>query len=317
MQTQPIDFQPPAEEAAPFLLPARSAVFSERADRFAALANDHSLGDWLAFLGRLTRAQHDALAALPILPLPDAATLQQARNHGMPPLNAGSLPRPAAWRDVLRQLAMVVGHDAPPSARLSLDTLAAASDDRLEGLADTLLTGEPQAGDVAVLPFVAAALQVVFTALASQFDAGRLQPLDAPGVCPCCGSLPVASVVRLGAAINNLRYLHCSLCNSEWNVPRAICTACDTDQGVALHEVEGSKGAVRAETCDSCRSYLKIVYQERDPRVDPVADDLATLALDVLVDEVGYERSGPNLFLIGAHRGYSCERHSHGSGDSG
>ena len=32
-----------------------------------------------------------------------------------------------------------------------------------------------------------------------------------------------------GSAINNLRYLHCSLCNSEWNVTRATCTACDTD----------------------------------------------------------------------------------------
>jgi FdhE protein len=34
-----------------------------------------------------------------------------------------------------------------------------------------------------------------------------------------------------------------------------------------------------------------------------VADDLATLALDMLVDEAGYERSGPNLLLIGAHSG--------------
>jgi FdhE protein len=301
MQSQPIDFQPPAAEAAPFLLPVSATVFAERADRFAALADGHSLGDWLAFLGCLTRAQHDALQALPVLPLPDAATLEQARTHGMPPLNAGSLPRPAAWREILRQLAKDLGHDAPEAARRALEALLAADDARLDKLAETLLSGEPQPGDAAALPFVAAALQVVFTALAGQLDAGQLQPLDAHGVCPCCGSLPVSSIVRLGAAINNLRYLHCSLCNSEWNVPRAICTACDTDQGVALHEVEGSKGAVRAETCDACKSYQKIVYQERDPRVDPVADDLATLALDMLVDEAGYERSGPNLLLIGAN----------------
>jgi FdhE protein len=259
MQSQPIDFQPPAAEAAPFLLPVSATVFAERADRFAALADGHSLGDWLAFLGCLTRAQHDALQALPVLPLPDAATLEQARTHGMPPLNAGSLPRPAAWREILRQLAKDLGHDAPEAARRALEALLAADDARLDKLAETLLSGEPQPGDAAALPFVAAALQVVFTVL------------------------------------------HCSLCNSEWNVPRAICTACDTDQGVALHEVEGSKGAVRAETCDACKSYLKIVYQERDPRVDPVADDLATLALDMLVDEAGYERSGPNLLLIGAN----------------
>jgi FdhE protein len=39
--------------------------------------------------------------------------------------------------------------------------------------------------------------------------------------------------------------------------------------------------------------------QDKDPLVDPVADDLATLPLDLLVDEAGYERSGPNLFLLG------------------
>jgi FdhE protein len=34
--------------------------------------------------------------------------------------------------------------------------------------------------------------------------------------------------------------------------------------------------------------------------VDPVADDLASIALDMLVDEAGFERAGPNLLLIGA-----------------
>ncbi|UCV23038.1 formate dehydrogenase accessory protein FdhE [Ferribacterium limneticum] len=305
MQTQTIDFHPPAEEAAPILLPVTATLFADRADRFASLATGHSLGDWLEFLGQLSRAQHQALKTLPALPLPDAATLEQARTHGMPPLNIAH--RPAAWRNVLRQIAHELGKTAPDGARQALDALLAADDAWLDRLADTLLSGEIEAGDAAELPFIAAALQVVFTKLASQLDASQLQKLDAHGICPCCGSPAVASVVRLGAAINNLRYLHCSLCNSEWNVPRATCTACDTDKEVALHEVDGSSGqksgAVRAETCDACKSYLKIVYQEKDPRVDPVADDLATLALDMLVDEAGYERSGPNLLLIGAYSG--------------
>jgi FdhE protein len=301
MQTQPIDFHPPADEAAAILLPVTSCLFADRGERFAALAADHSLGDWLVFLGQLSRAQHEALKAMPALSLPEAETLEQARTHGMPPLNPAR--RPPEWRGVLRHIAHELGGAAPEGARKALDALSVADDAWLENLADTLLSGELEEGDAAELPFVAAALQVVFTQLASQLDASHLQKLDAHGVCPCCGSPAVASVVRLGAAINNLRYLHCSLCNTEWNVPRATCTACDTDKEVALHEVEGSKGAVRAETCDACKSYLKIVYQEKDPRVDPVADDLATLALDILVDEAGYARSGPNLLLIGAHRG--------------
>lgn len=300
MQPQPIDFHPPAEDAAPYLLPETRSLFADRADRFAALATDHSLGDWLAFLGRLSRAQHDALQALPDLPLPDAATLEQAQQHRMPPLNASVLRPPAAWRTIVRRFAGELGPEAPPAARQALDALAVSGDATLDTLADTLLSGDPQATDAALLPFVGAALQVVFTALASRLTAGRLQALDAHGVCPCCGSLPVASVVRLGAAINNLRYLHCSLCNTEWNAPRAVCTTCGTDKDVALHQLEGASGSVRAETCDACKSYLKIAYQEKDPHVDPVADDLATLALDLLVDETGYQRAGPNLLLINA-----------------
>ena len=300
MQPQPIDFHPPAEEAAPYLLPETRSLFADRADRFVTLAADHSLGDWLAFLGRLSRAQHDALQSLHELPLPDAAALEQAYQHRMPPLNAGAAPRPAAWRDIVCRFAGELGPEAPPAARHALDALAVSDDATLDALADALLIGDPQAADAALLPFVGAALQVVFTALASRLDAGRLQALDAHGVCPCCGSLPVASVVRLGAAINNLRYLHCSLCNTEWNAPRAVCTTCDTDKDVALQQIEGASGSVRAETCDACKSYLKIVYQEKDSHVDPVADDLATLALDLLVDDAGYQRAGPNLLLIGA-----------------
>lgn len=303
MQSQPINFQPPAEEAAPILLPVAASLFAERADRFAHLAAEHSLADWLDFMAQISRAQHEIAKGLPTLPLPDASTLEQARTHGMPPLNATALHRPAAWRFALQQLLLRLNETAPEGAKEAMKALSAAADQDLERLADMLLKGEPDMAHAAQLPFVAAALQVVFTQLASQLDASQVQKLDPHSVCPCCGSLPVASVVRLGAAINNLRYLHCSLCNTEWNVPRATCTTCDTDKEVALHEIEGSKGAVRAETCDSCKSYLKIVYQEKDPKVDPVADDLATLALDMLVDEAGYERSGPNLLLIGAHSG--------------
>ena len=304
MSTQPIDFHPPTDAVAAVLLPSKTSIFAERADRFDALAAGHQLGDWLTFLGQLSRAQQAALKTLPELPLPTAAAFEQAHQHGMPPLNASSLPRPAIWREVLRQLATSLIPDAPAAGRPALEALAIADDVRLEQLAETLLNGEPHLADAAELPFVAAALQVIFTALASQLDSRQLHPLDAHGVCPCCGSLPVASVVRLGSTVNNLRYLHCSLCNSEWNVSRAVCTTCATDKGVALHEIESTPGKpggiVRAETCDSCQSYLKIVYQEKDPHADPVADDLATLALDILVDEAGYQRSGPNLLLINA-----------------
>lgn len=308
MQAQPINFQAPSEEAAPILLPVTSTLFADRAARFAALAEGSSLGDWLGFLGDLSRAQQNVLPLASTVVLPAPEQLALAREHAMPPLDPGT--RPAEWRAVLRQLVaeLAAATPLPPSnVAQALAALQVADDDRLEALADQLLSGEPSAADAAQLPFVAAALQVVYTRLASLLDAASVQKLDYHNVCPCCGSPAVASIVRLGAAINNLRYLHCSLCNSEWNVPRAVCVDCGSEKEVALQELAGGSeqkvAAVRGETCDGCKSYLKIVYQEKDPLVDPVADDLATLALDLLLDEAGYQRAGPNLLLMGAHQG--------------
>jgi len=35
-----------------------------------------------------------------------------------------------------------------------------------------------------------------------------------------------------------------------------------------------------------------------DPRLDPVADDLASLGLDVLVGEAGWSRHAPNPLVL-------------------
>jgi len=299
-ETTAFDLNPPTDAIAAILLPVTASVFGERAARFDTLAEGHKLADWLHFLGRLTRAQHDALQSLPPLPPESPAALALAQQHHMPPLNATAAERPAVWRDVLRTLVAAVLPQAPVASRERLADLAAADDVRLEALADGLLHGAPDPAAAGELPLVAAALQVIWTARAAALDAAHLHKLDAPGVCPCCGSLPVASIVRLSPGINNLRYLHCSLCNSEWHVPRATCTACAGDKEMSLHQIEGSGAGIQAESCDACKSYLKIAYQEKDPRIDPVADDLATLALDLLVDEAGYGRSGPNLLLTNA-----------------
>ena len=283
------------------IAPAASTIFATRAQRFDQLAAGHSLGDWLQFLAALSRAQHEALQSLQVLPLPDAAQLTIAREHRMPPLPAQSWPRDPAWRASLLQIIAAVTAAAPEPARKDLARLAGFDAERIEALAERVLHTELYGDDAALLPYVAAALQVLWTAGAARLGGVAIAALDVPGVCPCCGFLPVASVVRSGGEVGNLRYLHCALCNTEWNLVRVKCTACDATEGVSYRHLESEGGkaadAVRAETCDSCKSYLKILYQEKGT-VDPVADDLATLTLDILVDEAGYARSGPNLLLV-------------------
>lgn len=284
----------------PAVLPPADDVFSRRAARFDQLAVGHSLSDWLRFLGALTRAQDAALQRLPELPLPDAAALARSREHRMPPLPAQAWPRHPAWHDALRQIAATLDATATDAVRAHLAALRGLDAARLEALAERVLHTELYGEDAALLPYVAAALQVLWTGLAMRVTPG-VPALDVPGICPCCGFLPVASIVKGAGEVSNMRFLHCALCNTEWNLVRVKCAACDANDGIHYSHLEGEAGpaaqAVRAETCEACKSYLKIVYQEKGG-VDPVADDLATLALDILVDEAGYARAGPNLLLV-------------------
>ena len=70
---------------------------------------------------------------------------------------------------------------------------------------------------------------------------------------------------------------------------------------------------MRAECCGECGHYLKIVDMGKDAHVDPVADDLATVALDLLVSETGKVRHGVNYMLLWGEPGDEAQapEHSH------
>lgn len=275
------------------IAPDPFTVFENRARRFERLAQQHSLGGWLGFLAGLSAAQQKALRSFPVVALPDSAAMARAREHAMPPLPGQSWPRDAVWRRALREIISALDAGAPPVARAVFEELKALSPESIESLADRVMRMELSGDRVASLPFVAAALQVYWTHMVVSLGADNLQSLDVAGVCPACGFLPVASVVRPGGS----RYLHCALCGTEWNLVRVKCAACNGTEGISYRQINGGDGIVRAETCDPCKSYLKIIRRDTDSEADPVADDLATLALDVLVDEAGYHRAGPNLLL--------------------
>jgi FdhE protein len=80
---------------------------------------------------------------------------------------------------------------------------------------------------------------------------------------------------------------------------RVKCVLCSSTKGIAYHAVDGGPGIVRAETCASCRGYVKILNQQMDPDVDPIADDAASLDLDLLVRDAGFSRGAVNPFLLG------------------
>ncbi|AMG43964.1 formate dehydrogenase accessory protein FdhE [Achromobacter ruhlandii] len=282
-------------------LPARDSVFATRAARLRQLAVDSPVADYLLLMARLVDAQHHALRDCNAPPASeDRIALAQA--HGMPPLQAVGWPRDPLWRDILRQLVDEVagGQDVPAEALDVCAALRRALDEdteSLEDLAEAVLSEQHRGVDGAAAPFVMAALQVYWTDLASRFDEKQLPVASPFGVCPVCASLPVASVVRVGGQFEGYRYLCCSLCATQWHMVRVKCSHCEDVESVAYQAIEGRAPAIKAETCDRCHTYRKIFYQDKDLHVEPVADDLASLMLDVLVGEAGYSRASGNPLL--------------------
>jgi FdhE protein len=292
-----------AHEAFPRVrLPERSGPFAARALRLRQLAAQgaigHAIGDYLRLMAALAEAQAATLATLDPS-LPTLAELERARTHRMPSIEARGWPREPAWRMLAAQLSDQVAAtaDIPESARHELSEVSALPPEWLEAQADAILADRRGEIELAAAPFVMAALQTWWVALASRLTEEVVPALEVPGVCPTCGTLPVASIVRADRRSQGYRYLHCALCATEWHLVRVRCSHCQSTEGIAQHSIETGPEAIRAESCERCHTYRKILYQEKDVSVEPVADDLASLALDLLMGEAGYHRGSTNPLL--------------------
>jgi FdhE protein len=284
------------------ILPDPATRFARSAARLEGLSAGHPMTDWLRFMARLAQAQQVAATTLGPLAGPSQAEVEQAVGARMPPLAADGHRRDSAWRDGLTIL--LDDFDSvtvPAPARAVTVSLRDSQAGPVESLADRFLRGAVDSAEAGPALYVAAALQVYFTRLAAELPLASLRLLPRRGLCPCCGSTPVSGMVT--ASGQGARYLHCSLCATAWNHVRAVCISCGESRSLSLKEIEGDSGAVKAETCDGCGSYAKMLYQSRDPSVDPFADDLATLGLDFLVAEAGWARHAPNPLLLMASSG--------------
>jgi FdhE protein len=278
-QTLPSTTVPPS-----LLLPAAD-LFARRAARLRHLAQGHTMAIWLNWLAELAEAQQKSLDTLA-----DSGLRASLPFPPEPPLRGELAVLQENWRAVHGQLACSI-KEAGPVEAATLAHKAAACLALAQGQESP---AERDADDL----LVAAALQVAWTAAARQLGVAQVTtPLGDLETCPCCGSLPVGTIVLAGQGMAGLRYLECSLCATRWHAVRARCTLCADGHVVNYLSLEGSSGAVQAETCESCHGYVKTCFQNKDIAVDPLADDLASLALDVLVGEQGFARGAPNLFL--------------------
>jgi len=288
-------------------LPERATHFAARAARLRKLAEHNPIGGYVRLMAVLVDAQHEALMGLSAQ-MPAQGAIAAAQQHSMPILPALSGERDPQWRVVLRGLAERVetAGAVTPALASVLGALRAMSDAQLDAQADALFAQRYAEVVPSTAPFIMAALQVVWTDLASRLDINNVPYMDEPGTCPVCGVPPVASIVRVGGAYQGYRYTQCSLCGTEAHVVRVKCTNCDSTKGIAYHGIDAGEGsdaanathaALKAESCDECHTYRKIGYQEKDFDFEPLADDLASLTLDLLMGDAGYRRASPNPLL--------------------
>jgi len=270
-----------------------SGLYAWRGERLRALAAAKGpMADYLLFAAQVVDWQRAWLAGHP-LPSSEAQT-PLVVDWQSPPLAQAIGIRDGYWRAALDDALQSLAGGLPERLVARIAALDGAG---IEAAALALLAGDTSLTGTDGAPLFWAALSVYWAQWA------RSRPLDvrdvvgaARDLCPLCGGAPVAGVV-VARPQDGLRYLHCSLCESAWRLVRGQCSACGASGKLRYWSIEAEKN-IQGESCGDCASYLKILQQSSDPNLEPLADDLASLPLDALLEEQGFARSGLNPLLF-------------------
>ncbi|MDR0476332.1 MAG: formate dehydrogenase accessory protein FdhE [Desulfobulbaceae bacterium] len=271
-------------------------LYAWRGQRLRALAaGKKAMAAYLLFAAGLVDWQRAWLEKEPLPPPDSPAPL--AVDWQNRPLAPTSGMETGYWRAALDDLLASCADKLAANRAANLTKKIAAID---EAAVLALLAGDITLTGTDGAPFLWAALSLYWAQWA------RARPLAvrelvgaARDLCPLCGAAPVAAVVAAHPH-DGLRYLRCSLCESDWRLVRAQCSACGQSGKLRYWSVDEEKG-IHSESCGDCMSHLKILEQNNNPGLEPLADDLASLSLDAFMEEQGFARSGLNPFLFSEH----------------
>ena len=286
-----------ADMIPPLLFPRLKNLYNRRAERLRELAENNPLGDYLRFAALIAHAQEVVLYDHP-LEMDLTARIKEASAQGKPPLDIHVLPRDKHWQKLLMALIAELKPEMSGPALAVIENLEKASTQELEDMASALFASDVSSVSSDKAPFIWAALSLYWAQMANLIPGkARAEYGEQRQYCPVCGSMPVSSMVQIGTT-QGLRYLHCNLCETEWHVVRVKCSNCEQSGKLHYWSLDDEQAAIKAESCDDCGTYLKILYQEKEPKVEAVADDFASLVLDARMEQEGYARSSINPFLF-------------------
>lgn len=215
-----------------------------------------------------------------------------AAREGAPPLAIDDVPVEALLPDFEAFLEGVtqIGTEVTTASALAL--LEAGRGARAEALraASAFPAGTGRVATEAPGPFgglrapagfhARAFLEPVYTTLARALGPGT--PRKKGRRCFACGAPPQVSTLRDLPDALGARTLTCSMCATEWRFPRLTCPNCGESEAgrLRVHTAE-SVPHVRIDACGGCNGYLKSVDLRLDGTAVPLADEVATVALDV------------------------------------
>ncbi|XNM52917.1 formate dehydrogenase accessory protein FdhE [Escherichia coli] len=287
-----------ADMIPPLLIPRLKNLYNRRAERLRELAENNPLGDYLRFAALIAHPQEVVLYDHP-LEMDLTTRIKEASAQGKPPLDIHVLPRDKHWQKLLMALIAELkpemsgpgaGSDRKIWKRHRLRSWKIWPAHCLP------LISRPSAAIKRRLS--RAALSLYWAQMANLIPGkARAEYGEQRQYCPVCRSMPVSSMVQIGTT-QGLRYLHCNLCETEWHVVRVKCSNCEQSGNLHHWSLDDEQAAIKAESCDDCGTYLKILYQEKEPKVEAVADDLASLVLDARMEQEGYARNSINPFLF-------------------
>lgn len=276
----------------PILAPAPIAVYQKRAERLAKLAIDSPMVDYLTLLEQLVNMQVSLAKNADFDAMPSFVSGQEM------PFSIEHCGDNQYWQVLLLELISGLLPVVSEQIAEVLQTLGQLEHAILADYGNALRRGEFSRVPAQYSLFIWAAMSVYWSHWAAKpIPELTHQVTDHKQLCPVCGSHPVASMIK-DKPRTGLRYLHCSLCETEWHMVRAACTVCDKDDKIYLWAEQEKQASVRIESCDHCHGYTKMLFTDIDPSLEAAVDDLATMYFDQNMVEQGFTATTVNPFVL-------------------
>lgn len=143
------------------------------------------------------------------------------------------------------------------------------------------------------------AAQLVLEVFATELSALPHKAIETtPDRCPHCG-FPIMCSLAVEEGMGRRRSAVCSICSSEWTVPRLGCLSCGEQEASRLPVFSFDDWPhIRVEVCDSCGGYLKSIDLTKDAEALPIPDDVWSSAINIWAFEQGYQSIGRHFFNL-------------------